>query len=164
MRKAGFKEAEIEKARAVIDQWYESMKRNNRAEFDRAMQRVRVEPWFSVSGLSQFAEPIDATTQATYLLDHDYEPLLALRKVTAPVLWILSKDDESIDAMETSALVGNEVALGRNIRIKMYSGYDHSLRQLDAKGVSMRWPKLPDDLFEVQAEFIKQTTAKPQQN
>lgn len=156
MRKAGANESQVEQARAVIEQWYQSMKTNDRPAFDRAMQGVRAEPWFLASGLSQFAEPVDATSQAAYLLDHDYDPLPALRNVSAPVLWILSKDDESIDALETSALLEKEIAAGRNIRIKMYVGYDHSLRQLDATGKSMRWPQLPDDLFDVQAEFIKQ--------
>lgn len=154
MREAGVDEAQVERARGVIEDWYEAMKTNGWAGFDRSMLALRSEPWFAASGLGDFAEHPDAAQAAAYLSDHGYDPLPALRGMQAPALWILSPDDESIDAMETIGLVEQEIAAGRDLRLKRYPGYDHSLRRLGADGTSLRWPTLPDDLFDVQAAFI----------
>lgn len=158
MRQTGASEGEVEHARAVIEQWYEAMKTNAWGNFERAMETARSEPWFSASGLHHLSAPAEADAVAAILLDHDYDPLPALRAVRAPVLWILSEDDESIDAIETLSLLEQEVSAGRNIRIRRYAGYDHSLRQLGSDGTTFRWPRLPDDLFDVQAEFVWQAS------
>ncbi|OGT59502.1 MAG: hypothetical protein A3E01_01600 [Gammaproteobacteria bacterium RIFCSPHIGHO2_12_FULL_63_22] len=155
MRVAGASEAQVVRARGIIAEWYAAMRSNEWSGFDQAMQAVRREAWFPASGLGDFAEHPDATTAAVILPDHDYDPLPALHRMQAPALWILSKDDESIDAIETAALLGQEIAAGREIRVKRYDGHDHSLRRLGPDGSSLRWPQLPSDLFDVQAGFVK---------
>lgn len=155
MRVAGATDTQVERARGVIAGWYAAMRSNEWVGFDQAMQAVRSEPWFPTSGLGDFAEHPDAATAAVILPNHDYDPLPALRRMQAPALWILSKDDESIDAIETAALLGQEIAAGREIRIKRYDGHDHSLRRLGPDGSSLRWPQLPADLFDVLAGFVK---------
>lgn len=155
MREAGVDEAQVERARVVIAAWYEAMKTRAWAGFDRSMLALHAEPWFSNSGLGDFAEHPDVAQAAGFLTDHDYDPLPALRGMQAPALWILSPDDESIDAMETVGLLEREIAAGRDIRLTLYPGYDHALRRLGADGAPLRWPTLPDDLFDVQADYIK---------
>jgi alpha/beta superfamily hydrolase len=155
MREAGIDEAQVERARGVIEDWYEAMNTQAWAGFDHSMLALRSEPWFAASGLGDFAEHPDAAQAAAYLSDHGYDPLPALHGMQAPALWVLSPDDESIDAMETVGLLEQEIAAGRDIRLKRYPGYDHSLRRLGADGAALRWPTLPDDLFDVQADFIK---------
>ena len=155
MRLARVEETQVERAREIIADWYGAVKSNDWTRFDRDMESARAEAWFSASGLGNFAEHPDASITASILQDHDYNPLPALRRVQAPVLWILSKDDESIDASETADLLAKEIAAGRDIRVQRYDGYDHSLRRLGPNGQGLRWPRLPDDLFDVQADFIK---------
>ena len=56
----------------------------------------------------------------------DYDPLPALKSLDAPLLSLLSPDDESIDAVETEGILRNLAAAGRNIEVRMYPGYDRS--------------------------------------
>ncbi len=90
----------------------------------------------------------------------DYDPIPALQRLRAPLLALLSPDDESIDAVETAAILKTLVKSGTDITIKLYPGYDHTMRRLSAGGVAPRWPELPTDYFDVQSAFI-QEAARP---
>ena len=153
-------EAAEEKARRVIQSWHEGVRSGEWAGFDSAFSTVTREPWFAASGLSEFASRPDESFSKSYRAFMDYDPIPALQRLRAPLLALLSPDDESIDAVETAAILKTLVKSGTDITIKLYPGYDHTMRRLSAGGVAPRWPELPTDYFDVQSAFI-QEAARP---
>ncbi len=84
----------------------------------------------------------------------DDDPLPALKALGAPLLWIGSPDDESIDAAETEQILRGLQSEGHDITLKRYPGYDHTMRRLGARGAPLRFPEHPEDYFDTQVDFI----------
>jgi dienelactone hydrolase len=82
----------------------------------------------------------------------DYDPIPVLESLDAPLLSLLSPDDESIDAVETEGIRRDLATAGRDIEIRLYLGFNHGMRRLGA-----RWPSLPDGYYRDQADFIKRS-------
>lgn len=93
--------------------------------------------------------------ELTYRAMMDYDPLPALNLLSAPLLAILSPQDESIDAMETADILRGLRDAGRNITVRIYDGYNHGMRRLGAHAEEIRWPSLPDNYYRDQAVFIE---------
>jgi len=160
LRKVNAGSAAEAQARAVIQEWHHGIRSGDWVRFDRALARANLEPWYRASGLAEFAARPSAEFQRSYLRLMDYDPLPTLDELDVPMLALLSTDDESIDAMETVQILRGLQAVGRPIRLRLYSGFDHSMRRLAPDGSTLRWPARPDDYFEVQTEFIRQIVAR----
>lgn len=158
LRRAGVPEAPQEAARALVTQWFQAV-RTDRADdwaaFGAALAAAREQPWFAQSKLQSIAERPDAVLAGWLRRVADFEPLPLLRSLSVPSLWLLSPDDESIDAVETLALLEQLRAGGAPIAVKRYPGFDHSLRRLGQDGRPLRWPALPADLLATQLDFIR---------
>jgi dipeptidyl aminopeptidase/acylaminoacyl peptidase len=110
--------------------------------------------------LAEFASRPDESFSRSYRAFMDYDPIPALRRLRAPLLALLSPDDESIDAVETAAILKALVKAGTDVTIKLYPGYDHTMRRLGAGGVAPRRLELPLDHFDVQIAFIQASDAR----
>lgn len=158
LRTAGAPPAVQEAARALISQWFEAVRADRAddwAAYEAAYAVARAQPWFAQSKLQGFAERPDTALAGWLRRVADFEPLPLLRRLSVPSLWLLSPDDESIDAEETLALLEQLRALGTPIALKRYPGFDHSLRRLGRNGQTLRWPAQPADLLATQLQFIR---------
>lgn len=152
MRKQGASEADIEEARAVIDQWHQAVRSGQWQNFYRSLRRARSRDWFKGSQLNGITAKPSKSFAQSYKAYMDYDPLPALNSLQAPFLAILAPNDESIDAKETIELLRG---LNKpNLTLRVYAGYDHSLRRLGDNGEILRWPSHPARYFEDQADFI----------
>ncbi len=61
---------------------------------------------------------------------------------SAPLLVILSPQDESIDAMETADILRGLRDAGRDISVRIHDGYDHGMHRLGVHDEEIRWPVL----------------------
>jgi dienelactone hydrolase len=86
----------------------------------------------------------------------DHDPIPPLKALDAPMLALLSPDDESIDAVETEGILRSLASSGNDIQITLYPGYDHGMRRLSA-----RWPSLPEGYYEDQTDFINRVVREP---
>jgi len=127
--------------------------------FDAAIRQARQKEWFEPSGISWLEKKPGANEELSYRGMMDYDPLPALQSLGAPLLAILSPQDESIDAMETAAILRGLRDAGCDITVQIYDGYNHGMRKLGAGGEEIRWPSLPDNYYRDQAVFIKRAVA-----
>ena len=155
MRETRASPADEAAARRLFDLWHDGLRSGDWAPFDEAFANAVDEPWFESSGIGWLGERPAGEHVRSYKVMMDYVPLPVLDSLDAPLLSLLSPDDESIDAVETEGILRNLAKSGRDIEIRMYPGYDHGMRRLGA-----RWPSLPDDYYRDQAEFIKQSVGK----
>lgn len=152
MRKNNSSELAIQQARTVIDDWHKAVRTGSWSAFEESYAIAEQQPWFKGSTLTDFAEKPTAQNIHSYKAFMDYNPMPAIRSLKVPYLAILSPEDESIDAMETKDIL--EQLQQPNISIKVYPGYDHSMRKLGENGKKLRWPKHPEKYFEDQYRFI----------
>lgn len=147
------KEAEAQ-ARHIIQLWHEGVRSGTWSAFDQALSAAEDEPWFTIADFSVFSNRPGEAFMHSYRAFMDYDPIPALSSLTAPMLAILAPEDESIDAMETESILRALSDSGYDIRLKIYPGYDHSMRKLSSEGSVQRWPEHPEDYYAFQAEFI----------
>jgi uncharacterized protein len=152
MRKNNSSKLAIQKARSVIDDWHTGVRTGNWSAFEKSYALAEKQPWFSNSELMDFAEKPSAQDAHSYRAFMDYDPMPAIKSLRMPYLAILSPEDESIDAMETKEIL--EQLQQSNITIKLYPGYDHSMRKLGENGKKLRWPEHPEKYFEDQYKFL----------
>ena len=152
MRNSGANKLAIDEARIVIDNWHHGIRTGNWAAFDKSYAQAQKQTWFTASNLADFSEKPSKQFTLSYNAFADYDPMPALRLLEIPYLAILSPEDESIDSMETKAIL--EKLEKNNITLKLYAGYDHSMRKLGKKGNRLRWPEHPQDYFVAQSQFI----------
>lgn len=150
MRETGASPSEERAARRLFDLWHDGLRSGHWSAFEEAFTQARDTPWFESSGIAWLANKPTGAELESYLAIMDYDPLPALKGLDAPMLALLSPDDESIDAVETENILRRLAASGNDIQIRAYPGYDHGMRKLGA-----RWPSLPDGYYEFQAGFIK---------
>ncbi len=160
LRRQGVDESAEEKARRVIRLWHQGVRSGEWAGFDNAFRVARQESWFKASGLTVFEDHPDENFSKSYRAFMDYNPMPALQQLEAPLLALLAPDDESIDVVETAAILENLRTQSNDITIKLYPGYDHTMRRLGPMGTALRWPELPADYFDVQIAFIRDATKK----
>lgn len=161
LRRANAGAEAVAEARRVIELWHEGVRSGDWSAFDGALEAARRGPWYPDSGLDGFSERPDDAFVRSYRAFMAYDPLPALRELRAPMLAILSPDDESIDAVETEGILRELVKAGADIRVELYPGYDHSMRQLGPKGATLRWPEHPTGYFATQIEFIRAARPRP---
>lgn len=150
-----------QRARAAIDLWHVGVRTSDWAAFDRDLAELRTQPWFGRSGLEAFAEHPSSAFADAYRAYMDFDPRPVLRTLQVPLMAILALEDESMDAVETEQILTAMIADGRDIRIKVYTGYDHAMRRRGAGDMSPRWPAQPGDYYDRQAEFIRQAIGRP---
>jgi alpha/beta superfamily hydrolase len=146
---AGAKAEDI--ARELIVLWHQGIRSGDWPNFEKAYAKAKKQPWFKSSGLELFRQQPEQTINY-YRSFMDYEPLPAIRKMTAPYLSILALEDESIDAQESIDILHTLVK--KDVTVKVYEGFDHSLRSLGQDGRIMRWPERPEDFYDKQSRFI----------
>lgn len=155
MRANGASETEQEAARHLFDVWHAGLRSADWSAFDAAIGQARQADWFEPSGISWLQQKPGPNDEPTYRAMMDYDPLPSLRSLNAPLLAILSPQDESIDAMETADILSGLRDAGRDITVRIYDGYNHGMRRLGAHAEEIRWPSLPDNYYRDQAVFIK---------
>jgi alpha/beta superfamily hydrolase len=160
LRDQGVSESDIELARQLIDHWHEGVRSDNWVELKAALKTGSKKPWFKPSGLAFLTKELDENFVKSYRLYMDYDPIPALKALTAPMLAILAPSDESIDSQETEGILLDLIGKGSDIRIKLYPGFDHSMRTLGTGNKTLRWPQHPKDYFSVQAEFIREAVTR----
>ena len=143
-------------ARGLFDLWHEGLRSGDWEPFDQAFAAAEDEPWFDSSGIAWLEERPAGDNVRTYRAMMDHDPIPVLESLDAPLLALLSPDDESIDAVETEHILRDLAERGRDIEIRMYPGYSHAMRRLDA-----RWPALPNDYYRYQADFILRSVSTP---
>jgi hypothetical protein len=152
MRIAGANADDEATARKLFDLWHDGLRNGDWGAFDEAFAGAEDQSWFDNSGIAWLGERPAGDHVRTYLAMMDYDPIPALKGLEAPMLALLSPDDESIDAVETEEILRELAETGRNIEIKTYPGYNHAMRLIGA-----RWPSHPDDYFQIQSDFIKRS-------
>ena len=152
MRDNGASPADEAAARRLFDLWHEGIRSGDWGPFDQAFADAGNQPWFDRSGIAWLGERPTGDRFQSYKAMMDYDPIPVLNSLEAPLLSLLSPDDESIDAVETAGILRDLARAGRTIEIRMYPGYGHGMRRLGA-----RWPSLPDDYYRYQADFIKRS-------
>jgi uncharacterized protein len=152
LRKNNSSELAIQEARSVIDDWHTGVRTGNWSGFEKSYALAEKQPWFNNSELTDFAEKPDADDTRSYKAFVDYDPMPAIKSLKMPYLAILTPEDESIDAVETNEIL--DQLQQSNITIKLYPGYDHSMRKLGEDGERLRWPEHPENYFEDQYRFL----------
>jgi dienelactone hydrolase len=155
MRESGATPADEAAARRLFDLWHDGLRSGDWSGFDRAFADAEDESWFDSSGIAWLNERPTGDSVRTYRAMMDHDPLPVLESLSAPLLSLLSPDDESIDAVETEGILRDLAKAGRDVETRMYPDYDHGMRRLGA-----RWPSLPDDYYSYQAEFIQRSVGK----
>lgn len=150
MRENGASLADEAAARQLFDLWHDGLRSGDWERFDQAFAVAENEPWFDGSGIAWLRERPTGDNVRTYRVMMDYDPIPVLERLDAPLLSLLSPDDESIDAVESEGILRDLEKAGRDIEIKLYPGFNHGMRRLGA-----RWPSLPDGYYRDQANFIK---------
>ncbi len=154
LRAHGATEDDVETARLAIDHWHEGVRSGNWSQFDAALKTIRSKSWFKPAGLNHLPRKPDAGFADSYRAYMDYDPIPTLQALKVPLLSILAPLDESIDALETEQILRGLIEQGSDIQIKLYPGYDHSMRNIGKDGQTLRWPQHPEDYFSGQAEFV----------
>ena len=111
--------------RKVVESWHEGLRTGNWDRYKTDLEEAKNKTWFDASGLAYLQYPPDPSHLIYYLPFMDYDPIPTLRDLNIPLYSILSPDDESIDALETETILKALVQEGKDIRIKLYPGYNH---------------------------------------
>ncbi len=154
-KNAGAGEEDIRLIRQVVDNWHEGLSLGEWKPYQTSLEIAKTEAWFDASGLEYLQYPPDPEHLNYYLPFMDYDPVPVLMELKVPLLALLTPDDESIDALETEVILSELKELGKDIRIKMYPGYNHGFRRIGAEH-QIRWPGFPEDYFTLQAKFINE--------
>jgi dienelactone hydrolase len=160
LRSLGVDEEEQARVRMLIERWHDGVRTDDWSMLEPALDEVRQKPWYEASGLAYFAQEADPDFIQSYRISMDHDPVPPLERLTVPLLAIVAPDDESIDALESEAILRRLMRQGNDIQIKRYEGYDHSLRRLADGNEILRWPEHPEDYLSAQAEFIWNACSK----
>ena len=158
VKNAGGTKEDISLVRRVVEGWHEGLRDGVWSNYKKQIELAKEKDWFEASGLSYLQYPPDPDHNKYYLPFMDYDPIPALLELNIPLLSILTTNDESIDTRETESILRMLKKEGKDIRIKMYEGYNHGFRKIGSEG-SIRWPGFPEDYYILQAAFIKEVTA-----
>ncbi|MGI9547496.1 MAG: alpha/beta hydrolase family protein [Flavobacteriaceae bacterium] len=153
-RKAGANEKDIEAIRKVVDHWHNGLRNAEWQPYKTSLEEIKLKPWFDASGLQYLQYPPEPEELKYYLPFMDFDPIPVLHNLKKPLYAVLTPDDESIDALETEYILREIKQLGKDIRIKLYPGYNHGFRKIGAER-QIRWAGFPEDYFILQAEFVK---------
>jgi len=157
LRAAGLSHETEERAREIIQLWHQGVRLGDWSPFDHALSVTKAEKWFETADFGVFMNHPSETFARSYRAFMDYDPIPALSALTVPMLSILTPDDESIDAVETESILRELRSNGHDIELKIYPGYDHSMRRLGTAQHPVRWPEHPDNYYSSQARFIHDT-------
>lgn len=155
LRAEGYSSKIEDNAREIIQFWHSGVRTGSWNGFDNAVSDVRSEDWFSAARFDAFLARPSQSFIASYGAFMDYDPIPSLTSQTSPTYAILAPDDESIDARETEAILRNLQQEGHDITLKIYPGFDHTIRRLGPDGERLRWPEHPFDYFSSQVNFIQ---------
>ena len=144
-----------ETARHIIQLWHDGVRTGDWGAFDIAMDDAMLETWYGASGLEVFGTRPRQSFINSYRAFMDYDPLPSITSQNSPMYALLAPDDESIDARETETILRELKQKGFDITVKIYPGYDHTMRRLGPDGGAIRWPEHPSDYFSSQVEFIQ---------
>jgi len=142
----------IREARRVIENWHNGIRTGDWIKFINSYEQAEKKTWFNGSYLVDFSDIPSNQFITSYKAFMDYDPIPAIKSLNVPYLAILSPEDESIDAMETKEILEN--LHKTNISLRLYNGYDHSMRKLGKNSDRLRWPEHPEEYFVEQYKFI----------
>jgi dienelactone hydrolase len=155
LRKNEFSPEIEEAARHIIQLWHDGVRTGDWGAFDVAIDHAMLGTWYSASGLEDFRTRPGQSFIKSYRAYMDYDPLPSITSQNFPMYALLTPDDESIDARETEKILRDLNQKGFDITVKIYPGYDHTMRRLGPDGGAIRWPEHPPDYFSSQVEFIQ---------
>jgi alpha-beta hydrolase superfamily lysophospholipase len=155
LRAAGYGGDVETKANQLMDDWDEGVRRSDFQKFEEHRAPLVGQPWFATTF------PYDKTPyHSRYkkedlswfrrIIDHNARDILG--KIDIPVLYLLAKEDESIDAMATAHILRHDFK--NRVRYHVYKGYSHSMRRTVVNGFAPRWPASPSDFYVRQTRFI----------
>jgi pimeloyl-ACP methyl ester carboxylesterase len=140
MQARGFSEADVEEAsefrRAV---WHFLSTGDGSGEARRALDRARTRPWFSVvneqsDGLfkrptSELLSDVSLRQEPWYRVEANYDPRIALRKLTVPALFLFGSDDRLVPVDRSVAIIRETLTSAghRDFSIKVFPRADHAL-------------------------------------
>lgn len=155
LRAANVSTKSEEEARKLVQRWHQGIRSGDWPTFEKYLDAAKIKSWFSHADFNNFSYKLDDVFSKSYLKFMDYEPMPVLTSLRVPLLAILATDDESIDAVETQILLQELKHDGHNITLKIYDGYNHSMRKITNNNKPVRWPTYPYDYFGLQVLFIK---------
>ncbi len=152
------------KANLLMDDWDEGVRRSDFQKFEAHRALLVGQPWFATTF------PDDKTPyHSRYknedlswfrrIIDHNARDNLG--KIDIPVLYLLAKEDESIDAMSTAHILRHD--FNNRVRYHVYKGYGHNMRRIAENSFAPRWPATPSDFYVRQTQFIFDSLKRPKQ-
>jgi alpha-beta hydrolase superfamily lysophospholipase len=139
--------------RKIVHAWHHGVRSSNWTQFNHLVGSQKNKDWFEASGLNSLSSSPDSNFVTYYKLHMDHDPLPIVNQLQVPMLAIYSLQDESIDSQESIDIINSILNGDLDIRLIIYKGLDHAMRQL-ATGMPRRFPEHPEDYFSVQAAFI----------
>ena len=159
VRRFGGSEKDEVETREIMDQFHYGIRTGKWNPFQELRAKSSQRSWFLASGLSRLKIPDESEWLEGYRSNMNYDPLPALKNLNAPLLSLLSPDDESVDAMETAAILRTLKETGIDLELRLFPGFDHGMHQ-NAEERTIRWPSLPPNYFQIQAAFVSRATAR----
>jgi dienelactone hydrolase len=144
----------VPQIREIVSTWHQSLRTQSWQIFNTLVSEHHDSYWFKQAGLDSLRAQPSGSFRASYMAIMDYQPLPILKALKSPMLAIFAIDDESIDSKESIAIMNELVLSGVDLKLKLYSGYSHSMRKISDKGTPLRFPNHPPGYFEMQAQFI----------
>ncbi len=156
MRTLGYPESDLASALAITQAWRHGVKTADWGLYDRLRAKATGEQWYTDVAMDRWPDRPDPAFAAWYAGVMDFDPVPVIERLEAPMLAILGREDESIDALETAEILRGLATVGANVEVIVYEGYDHGIRELQQEPPV--WRRHPSDYFDRQAAFILRAT------
>lgn len=150
-------------ANLLMDDWDEGVRRSDFQKFDAHRALLVGQPWFATTfpeGKTAYHSRHQKEDLAWFRRNIDHDARDILGKIDIPVLYLLAKEDESIDAMATAHILQRDFK--NRVHYHVYKGYGHNMRRIAVNGFAPRWPATPSDFYVRQTRFIFDSVRKRQ--
>tara|TARA_R100001143_G_C3355745_1_gene132202 strand:- start:1025 stop:2353 length:1329 start_codon:yes stop_codon:yes gene_type:complete len=156
LRLAGFAEAVVSRADAIMDLWdLGIMQDGDFSEYIQALNAARNEDWFAQTSM----ERIYSTDLPEWFINWyqpvmNFDPMPYLADLDMPMLAIQGDQDEEQPWDRTADLLESLAQAGNDISIYIYNNVNHAMHLINPDGTSPRWPGRPTDFYDRQINFI----------
>ena len=170
MEAKGWGPAEVAKARemgaAASDLVASMFGEKEMAAWDALRAKHQAEPWYKdLEGeFTGLLAPHAAATAKPIALAHPafkadtswrHDSLGVLRRVKAPVLWIIAAQDTVAPPEQTEKDLGTLIKEGRDIRVAIFPGTDHGIRAFTVKDGKRAFNRYADGYNQLRIDWIK---------